>query len=159
MFGKDTAQFWGRAILRGGGLGFFGDFLQNETTQHGSTLAAAAFGPMATELEEVLNLTHDAYFKQKRGEQTQEKAKLIQLARENVPGLNMFYTQAAADHLLWNHMQEAASPGYLAKMQARQEANYGKTYYWKPDESSPHAAPNLAKAIGESPKGTFAGSE
>ena len=37
-----------------------------------------------------------------------------------------------------------------ARMQARQEATYGKTYYWRPDEALPHAAPDLAKAVGSS---------
>ena len=30
------------------------------------------------------------------------------------------------------------------------EATYGKTYYWRPDEALPHAAPDLAKAVGSS---------
>jgi hypothetical protein len=61
------------------------------------------------------------------------------------------------DHLLWNRLQEAASPGYLARMQARQQANYSKTYYWRPDESLPHAGPDFAKAIGVTSGANFAG--
>jgi len=158
MFGKDTAAFWGKAILRGGGLGFFGDFLQSETTQHDTSLAAALGGPAATTVEDLLSLTHGAYFKSKGGElSTDEKAKLIRFAKGNIPLINMWYTQAAADHLLWNHLQEAASPGYLARMQAKQQANFGKTYYWRPDESTPHAAPNFAKAVGGDKNANFAG--
>jgi hypothetical protein len=157
--GKGSLAFWGKAILRGGGLGFFGDFLQSETTQHGSTLAAALGGPAATTAEDLLSLTHGAFFASKRGEITDEKAKLVRFAKENVPLANMWYTQAAADHLLWNNIQEAASPGYLARMQARQEANYGKTYFWKPNEALPHTTPDFAKAIGGSSKTLFASNE
>jgi hypothetical protein len=157
MFGKDTAAFWGKAILRGGGLGFFGDFLQNEMTQQDTSLAAALGGPAATTVEDLLSLSHGAFFKSQRGERTDEKAKLIRFAKGNIPLINMWYTQAAFDHLLWNHAQEAASPGYLARIQARQEANYGKTYFWKPGEALPHAGPDFAKAIGGRSGATFAG--
>lgn len=153
---KENPMFWGKAILRGGGLGFFGDFLYNETTQNDTSLAAALGGPAATTAEDLLSLTHGAFFKSQRGERTDEKAKLIRFAKGNFPPLSMWYTQAAADHLLWNHLQEAASPGYLDRMQARQEATYGKTYFWKPDEAVPHAPPDLSKAFG-TPKANFAG--
>lgn len=155
---KENIAFWGKAILRGGGLGFFGDFLQNETTEHDTSLAAALGGPAATTAEDVLSLTHGAYWKSKHGDLgVDEKAKLIRFVKGNIPLINMWYTQAAADHLLWNHLQEIASPGYLARMQARQEANAGKTYYWRPDEALPHAGPDLAKALGGTDHANFAG--
>lgn len=157
MSPKDNAGFWGKAVLRGGGLGFFGDFLYNETTQNDTSLAAALGGPAATTVEDLLSLTHGAFFKSKHGQRTDEAAKLIRFTKSNIPVINMWYTQAAADHLLWNHLQEAASPGYLARMQARQEATYGKTYYWKPQEAVPHAAPDLSKAVGGDSKASFAG--
>jgi hypothetical protein len=157
MVGKGSLAFWGKALLRGGGLGFFGDFLQSETSQHDTSLAAAAGGPAMTTLEDLLSITHGAYFKSKNGVQSpDEKAKVIRFVKGNIPLINMWYTQAAADHLLWNHLQEAASPGYLARMQARQQANFGKTYYWKPDEGLPHAAPDLAKIVGGPNQATFA---
>lgn len=154
---KENLAFWGKAILRGGGFGFFGDFLQNEISQNDTSLAAALGGPAATTTEDLLNLTHGAFFKNKRGEKTDEKAKLIRFVKGNIPLINMWYTQAAMDHLLWNNIQEAASPGYLARMQAKQEANYGKTYYWRPTEAVPHAAPDFAKALGGNSNASFAG--
>lgn len=140
-------SFWGRAVLRGGGLGFFGDFLQNEVTQHDTTLAAAVGGPALTSLEEISQLTHGAFFKERQGMRTDEGAKLIRFGRENIPFTNLWYTQAAFDHLIWNNMQEAASPGYLERLEARQEALYGKSYFWHPNEALPSEAPDLSQAV------------
>jgi hypothetical protein len=155
---KENLAFWGKALLRGGGLGFFGEFLQSEMTEHDTSLAAAFGGPIATTLEDLLSLTHGAYFKSKHGQlSTDEKAKIIRFVKGNIPLMNMWYTQAATDHLLWNHIQEAANPGYLARMQAKQEANYGKTYYWRPDEALPHQGPDMAKALGANTNANFAG--
>lgn len=156
---KQNLAFWGKALLRGGGLGFFGDFLQNETTEHDTSLAAALGGPAATTAEDLLSITHGAYFnRNKAGDMGKdEKAKVIRFVKGNIPLINMWYTQAAADHMIWNHLQEIASPGYLARMQAKQEANFGKTYYWNPGQSTPGRAPDLAKAIGGNSNATFAG--
>ncbi len=59
----------------------------------------------------------------------------------------MWYTQAAMDHVLWNEMQEAVSPGYLDRMQAKAERERGTSYYWDPHENTPSAAPDFAKMI------------
>lgn len=142
---KDPS-FWGRAVLRGGGLGFFGDFLQNEVTQQGTTLTSALGGPELSELEELLQLTHGAFFQSRRGLRTDEGAKLIRFARDNVPFTNLWYTQAAFDHLIWNNLQEAASPGYLERLEARQEGLYGKQYFWHPGGGL--EAPDLSTAVG-----------
>lgn len=140
------AGFWGKAVLRGGGLGFFGDFLYNEVTQNDTSLTSALGGPAATTAQDILDLTHGAFFKSRRGEQTDEGAKLIRFARSNIPFMNMWYTQAAFDHLVWNHMQEAASPGYMARTEAH-AATYGKSYWWHPGEGLPSESPDISTAV------------
>lgn len=139
-------QFWGESILRGGGLGFYGEFLYSEATSHDTSLIPALMGPLGTEAEAAWNLTGKAAFQSARGERTDEGAKLIRFARGELPFLNMWYTQAAMDHVLWNELQEAASPGYLDRMQAKAEATKGTSWYWDPHDSIPHAAPDFAKA-------------
>ena len=140
-------QYWGNAILRGGGLGFYGDFLYGELTSHDTSLIPALMGPLATESEEAWNLTGAAAFKKMRGERTDEGAKLIRFGKSEVPFLNMWYTQAAMDHVLWNEMQEAASPGYLDRMMTKAQAQRGTSYYWDPHDNTPAHAPDFAKLI------------
>lgn len=139
-------QFWGESFLRGGGLGFYGDFLYSEMTSNDTSLVPALLGPLATEAETVWNLTGAAAFKSARGERTDEKAKLLRFARSNVPFANMWYTQAAFDHLIWNNMQEAVSPGYLDRMQAKAYGDRGTTWWYNPTDSTPSSAPDLAQA-------------
>lgn len=148
--GKDPAnvaepQFWGESLLRGGGLGFYGDFLYSEMTSHDTSLIPALMGPLATETESLWNLTGAAALKSARGDRTDEGAKLVRWAKGNVPFLNMWYTQAAFDHLIWNEMQEAASPGYLDRMQAKAYAQRGTSWWWQPGENLPSQGPDFAK--------------
>jgi hypothetical protein len=71
---------------------------------------------------------------------------LVKLLRSNVAP-NLWYTKAALDHLIFNELQEWASPGYLDRMQERAEKTYGQSYWWKPDEVVPSAAPDATTAI------------
>ncbi|HEY1900764.1 MAG TPA: hypothetical protein VGG49_13330 [Steroidobacteraceae bacterium] len=150
--GKDpenmaSPQFWGSAILRGGGLGFYGDFLYDELTSHDTSLIPALMGPLATSAEEVWNLTGAAAFKNAKGERTDEGANLVRFAKSNIPFQNMWYLRAAFEHLIWNNMQEAASPGYLDRMQAKAYAQRGSSWWWDPHDTTPQSAPDLSKAI------------
>lgn len=137
--------FWGAAALRGGGLGFYGDFVYSELTSHDTSLIPALLGPLATETETIWNLTGAAAFKAARGERTDEGAKALRFLQGNVPLLNMWYTRAAMNHLLWNDLQEAANPGYLDRMQNRAFLQKGTTWWWDPHEGTPSSAPDFGK--------------
>lgn len=150
--GKDPAnmvspKFAFEAIMRGGGLGFYGDFLYSEMTSHDTSLIPALMGPLATEAETAWNLTGGNFLKAARGERTDEKANLIRWGKSEIPVINNWYTKAALDHLVWNNLQEAASPGYLSRMTAKAQNQRGTSYYWDPHDSMPSAAPDFAKAF------------
>lgn len=138
-------KFWGSAALRGGGLGYYGDFLYSELNGYDTTLTEALGGPVITTLSDVAKLTHGAVMEHLRGENVDEGAKLIRFAKGNIPLLNMWYTKAAFDHLIWQNMQEAASPGYLDRMQSRAYNDRGTTWFWKPGTSDIEA-PDLKQA-------------
>jgi hypothetical protein len=148
--GKDpenvlSPKFWATAMLRGGGLGFYGDFLYDELNEHDNTLIPALGGPLATAAEDVWNISGRAAFEAGKGKRTDELANLIRFGKSNIPFLNMWYTQAAMDHVLWNSLQDAANPGYLDRMQDRAYTQRGQTFYWDPHERLPTAKPDFAK--------------
>jgi hypothetical protein len=139
-----SPAFWGAAVLRGGGLGFFGDFFYDEFTEQDTSLAAALGGPLMTTGEDIWKLSGAALIHHLKGERTDEGGNLVRFAKQNTPGLNLWYTQAAMDHILWNQMQEAASPGYLDRMEAKAQAMKGTSYYWRPEDTLPSRAPDVS---------------
>lgn len=148
--GKDPAnilepRFWLEAGLRGGGLGYYGDFLYSELNSHDTSLIPAVIGPLATEAETAWHLTGGNAFKHLRGERTDEAASAIRWGKSEIPVLNNWYTKAAWDHMVWNNFQEAASPGYLDRMQLKAQQTRGSTYWWGPHQGMPNAAPDMAK--------------
>jgi hypothetical protein len=141
-------KFWAGAILRGGGLGFYGDFLYDQLNSKDESLGATAAGPLGADINDIWNVTGAAAFQKAKGEKTDEVAKLIRMARNNNPLLNTWYTSALWDHWLWYNLQEAANPGYLDRMMQRQQ-NYGKSYFWDPHDALPAQGPDINKAVGQ----------
>lgn len=152
--GKDPrdmtdAATWVQALLKGGGLSLFGDYLLQDQTQGGNSIIASLAGPMAGTVEDVYGLTVGNLHEAAQGKDTHMGAELVKFGKNNTPLANLWYTRAATDHLIVNELQEMASPGYLRKMEKRAAKNYGDTYFWRPGESTPERLPNMDKAVGE----------
>lgn len=144
--GKAGARNWMRAMLKGGSLGLYGDFIMSEQTQHGQSPTAAFLGPVVGLGEEVFGLTQGNVIQLLQGKDTHAGAELLKFARGMTPLANNWYTKAVTDHLIFNQLQEMASPGYLARVRNRAQREFGQSFYWDPADASPDRAPGLATA-------------
>jgi hypothetical protein len=149
--GEYGARNWMAAMLKGGSLGIYGDFVFSGATQHGNTgPIASLLGPVAGLVEEAFNLTQGNIIQSLQGKDTKFGAEAVKFIRGNLPGANLWYTKAAMDHLIFHQMQEYFSPGYLATMQRRAQREFGQTYFWQPGTGlEGMRAPDFEKAIGE----------
>jgi hypothetical protein len=138
------------ALLKGGALGIYGDFLFDQSTSYGRTLLETLAGPALGTLAAVDAATRGNLIQYAQGEETSAGAELTKVARSLTPGSNLWYAKAALDHLIFQNMQENFSPGYLARTKARAYRNAGTTYWWAPGAPLEQARPpNLAKIVGE----------
>jgi hypothetical protein len=112
------------------------------------SLGDAVTGILGTNASDVWGVTGGTAYRAFKGEKQDEGAKLLRLARDNNPLLNVWYTSALWDHWLWYNLQEAANPGYLDRMMQRQE-KYGRSYYWDPHDALPSQGPDLKKVAGQ----------
>lgn len=137
---------WMAAMLKGGSLGIYGDFLFSESSQYGRSPLASALGPVASFAEESLNLTQGNIMQMMQGKDSDFGAELVKFGKSNTPGANLWYAKAALDHLIFHRLQEYFSPGYLRKMRRRAQKEFGQDYYWEPGETTPDRAPDLKEA-------------
>lgn len=133
----DNTKFWFAAMLKGGALGLYGDFLFSEKTQHGQSPLASMSGPVIGLSEDVIGLTQGNLLKWVNGGETSFGADLVKTLKGFTPGANLWYTKAVTDHLLFNQLQEMVNPGYLRRMENRAKKVYGQEYWWRPDEVVP----------------------
>ncbi len=147
--GKAGARNWVRAFLKGGSLGIYGDFLFSEQTRGGQSPVASALGPVVGAAEELFGLTQGNVVQLLQGKDTHAGAELVKFAKGMTPLANLWYTKAVTDHLIFNQLQEMASPGYLARMRLRAQREFGQSFYWEPQDIAPQRSPNLAAGVGQ----------
>ena len=142
----DLVKFWGAALIQGGALGIYGDFLYgaNQTRMGMGPLEAAAgpsVGPAIQTLEQALN-----YIAAKsEGKPTHLAAETMQDIKGFVPGNNIWYTRAIIDHLFWQWAMEQASPGYSEMMRQSAMKNYHQDWYAPPGHHMPERGPDFSK--------------
>jgi hypothetical protein len=145
--GVPGLRFGVAAMLKGGALSLYGDFLFSNTTQGGTSALAAFGGPLAGDVESLFNLRGQTANAVEKEDASTVGASLIRLSKGHIPGANLWYTKAATDHLIFHQMQEYFSPGYLSRMQRRAQREFGQSYWWEPGELTPDRAPDLGAAV------------
>ncbi|WP_071537355.1 hypothetical protein [Pseudomonas aeruginosa] len=132
------------AMLKGGALSIYGDFLFSDTTSYGTSPLAAIGGPVAGDIEALFKIRGTA--QDLKGDQL--GGNLVKFAKSHIPGANLWYTKAATDHMIFHQLQEYFSPGYLRRMEQRARKEFGQSYWWEPGDYTPRRAPALESAFG-----------
>lgn len=152
--GKDPRDMtewktWMQALLKGGALSLFGDFLFDDKTEYGGSVLASLLGPVAGTAEEALALTVGNIHEAARGEDTHIGAEAVKFVKNNTPGANLWYTRAVTDHLLFHRLQQYLSPKYLENVRKRAQREFGQSFWWEPGALAPKRLPDPAAAVGE----------
>lgn len=141
------ARFYGEALLQGGSLGIFSDFLYSLSTQNFRGPVATFLGPQIGLLEEAFMLSAGNLVEAAQGEDTNFGAELTKFIKGITPGGNLWYARAALDHLIFQQMQDYYSPGYIRNMKRRGRKEFGQEYWWDPGQAQPSRAPDLGRAF------------
>jgi len=153
MTGDHAAKFWTKSLAQGGGLSIAGDMLLNDPNDSpggfARSFAGTLFGPTVSTVGEGLGVALEEGYRAADGKDSHFGARMLRLAKSNTPYTSLWYARAALDHAGLNALQENLSPGYLAKMRARSQKEWGQDYWWKPGTGLPERAPNVGKAVGQ----------
>lgn len=157
--GKDPydmteSKFWMRALSQGGGVGYIGDLLFKDPTESrpgtaeqtiGSVLgpSAGAVAGLAGDLV-VTNLWEAA-----KGKDTHFGAEALRWINSQLPGTSLWWARGIWEHSFLFWAQEMLSPGYLARMKARAQKDWGQGYWWEPGQALPDRAPEFSNAVGK----------
>ncbi len=125
-------------MLKGGGLGLYGDFLFSDHTRYGSGALASMLGPVAGLVDDAVKLVQGVPLNAVEGKPEQTGGDLVKFAKGLIPGQNLWYTKAVLDHMIFNQLQEYFSPGYLRRMEKRSRKEFNQTYWWKPQDRLPN---------------------
>lgn len=148
----DEKEFWLKAFFQSGGLGIYGDFINNAINRQGGSLAQTIFGPMAGEGQALLNLTLGNAVQYAQGEPSNAGREITQYIRQRTPGAFVpWYLRTAYDRMLLDELQKMVDPeahkSFRRKIQNQKKLG-GNEFYWRPGRSAPDRGPDLGAAFG-----------
>ncbi len=145
-----TREFWGSALLQGGGFGIWGDFFLADVNRYGGGFAATLSGPVVERFNDAWNLLGGNLIELAQGKDTHAGREAVNFLRGNVPGGTLWYARAAWEHLALDNLQYLVDPEAKKAFRRKQQwwkTNTGQEFYWKPGRMTPDRMPDFGKAF------------
>ena len=149
-----TPEFWGAALLQGGGLGILGDFLFNDVNRFGGGLEQTVAGPVVGFLDDTRRLTIGNVQELATGKDTHFMRELISYAGRYTPGSSIWYLRLGLERLILDRLQIWGDPDAKQRMrelEARYRRETGQRYWWSPGDTEPERAPDFERLTAEPP--------
>ena len=146
----EDSRFWGAALMKGGGLGIFGDFLFSDVNRFGGGLSSTIAGPVAGLIEDVSKLTIGNLMDVMSGKDANMASDTIKFAGRNTPGSSIWYLRLAFERMVIDQMKLFADPDAAKKMrqsERRQLNETGQDNWWGKGSIAPERGPDLSAAF------------
>ncbi len=128
---KQASKLFLRAMLQGGGMGLYGDYIFGEFGKYGRTFTGQLLGPTFGTVDDVAVL-----FAKLRSLDDPSTAAL-NLVRRNTPFINMWYLKAGINYMFIYGLQDRINPGSIRRMEKRMREEDNARFIFSPTE---HAA-------------------
>lgn len=115
------------AMMQGGGIGIFGDFLFGEANRYGGGLTSTLVGPAGQFVNDVHGIYSGIFHSSIDGEVPDVAGKSLRLIYNNTPFANLFYIKPALDHFFMNELTEYLNPGSGERRIQRRLKETGQT--------------------------------
>jgi hypothetical protein len=148
-------RFWAAAMLQGGGVGIFGDFLFSDQNRFGGSFGETLAGPGAGAFDDiVLKFGVGNVQELAAGEDTKAGKEFVGLLRRYTPGGSLWYLRMAYEREILDRLERAVNPEADKTFRRRVKfaERQGAQYFFAPGQSvldrrGPRA-PELARVIG-----------
>jgi hypothetical protein len=137
-------DFWIRAMMRGGGLGIWGDYLLADVHKFGRNPAEKVAGPVVGFLGDTLKIASPRAFL--GGDETNRGRELTRWIGKYTPGQSLWYMRAAYSRVVVDQLQYLLDPEAHRNMRERErrlQNETGQAFWWKPGQLAPSRAPTV----------------
>jgi hypothetical protein len=153
-------RFWGAAMMQGGGMGIFGDFLYAAQARNGQSAPAVAYGPGGQLVADAGRLTlgnvQQIAAGLDDGEDMGEAVAgadigrdLVEVGQRYVPLASLWWNRTAFQRLVADQLQLALDPEaeeLFERRARRMERDTGQGQWWARGEMAPERAPDWSTA-------------
>lgn len=137
----DRAAFWGKALMSGGALSIWGDFLFANVNEFGRTKGELFAGPLAGLATDTANLAFGPSFSWIEAMDKEKKwdsnfaGRAVEFAKRNTPGSSLWWARLALEREVWDRLQEWSDPKAYSKQSdkiRKQRREYGNEFFSPP---------------------------
>ena len=153
--GKDprpmnNKEFIGAAMLQGGGLGIFGDFLRSSENRFGGGISSTIAGPVSGLGQDILALTAGNVLEAARGEDLNLGRDSVNFLKRYTPGGSLWYMSLGFNRLIADQLQKGVDPKARRAFRAKErklKRDQGQQYWWRPGQVAPQRLPDLTNIV------------
>jgi len=134
-------KYWLNAMIYGGGLGIFGDFLLSDQNRYGGSLSKTVAGPVVSFLGDAINLTVGNAKQLLTGEDTNAGKELAAFLQRYTPGGSLWYGRLVFERLIIDTLERLINPDFNSdnRRNIKQlKKRTGQEYWWSPGEIKPN---------------------
>lgn len=145
----DGKTLWA-AVLQGGGLGIFGDFLYSTENRFGGGFASTSAGPVVGLINDAGGLLQRIVTATASGDPDKIDAmqrELVRFANSYSGPTNLWYLNQALDRMVWDNLTEWLDPDAtkaFAAAEKKRVREYGNPAYWPPGQNLPSRLPDMS---------------
>lgn len=145
---EEGRKVWQKGLLRGGGLGIFGDFIFSDVNRFGGGITQTLLGPIGgSEIPGLFKLTVGNI--QDRGDKGGRD--LVRFAKLMTPGRSLWYTTLATERLIFDEIQKQIDPDYarnFRSIERRAMREFNQMFFSSPGSGfPPERGPRLERAF------------
>lgn len=151
----DNAAFIGKAMLSGGALSIYGDFLFTGINEYGRGPADQVAGPLVGFVGDTADLVLGDVFQWAdtvgnldNDFESSTAAKAVTWAKRYTPGSSIWWARLALERQVFDRLSEIADPKTYKKRRSRmrkQKREFGNGYWWGPGDRTPDRTPEFGE--------------
>lgn len=134
------------ALLQGGGLGIFGDFLGQDMSRSGSSLAATFAGAQFGAAEKVARFVLGNLQRAGKGEETHFAGDALYLGAGLLPGSSLWYGRLVFQRAVVDQMAlmiDPRAPDRFRRMEDLAQRDWGQRFWLRPGSVTPDRMPEF----------------
>lgn len=150
MFGDDAAKFWGAAMIQGGGMGIFGDFLFSDVNRFDRGLGETIAGPVFGFAQDLRRLALGNIMQLATDDNTNAGREAVNFLRRYTPAGSVWYARLAYERIMLDRLQALTDPRATRSWRAnrqRWQRETGQQYWWRPGAGAPARPPDFEAAL------------
>lgn len=148
-------EFWGAAVLQGGGFGIFGDFFLSDQNRFGGGIGQTLAGPTVGLVDDLAGYTIGNAQQLATGDDMNMGRETVDLLRRYTPGGSLWYLRLAYEREVLDQLQRMVDPEADRSFRRREQNadDYGTQYFAPPGSSvitgrGSTRAPDFSNAFG-----------